>query len=202
MNKNDILKVDPNSLHPTQFCLGYKEIEHKEKIIQKMTPEEYDKYLVKKTTPVVIGANNTMYLIDHHHHARSLINLNKSLIIVKVVENLSSLDENDFIKRMIDLKFVNLFNEEGKTENFKDLPKTLKSMKHDYFRSLAWSVRDNNGFKKVDEIPFFEFRWGEYFRKYIKEELIKDHFALATEIATKLSKEETAKHLPGFLSKN
>lgn len=199
MKKGEHCLYDPRKLYPTQFCLGYKEIVHKQDKILKMDKKEYEKYLMEKITPAVIGPEGKIYIIDHHHHARSLINLNKPEIILDILEDYSSLPVTEFIEIMTKNKYLNLYDEQGKIKNFSELPTNLIEMKHDYFRSLAWAVREKNGFKKVDEIPFFEFRWGEFFRSYITEKLIEDQFKSALEVALVLAKSKEAKHLPGYL---
>ena len=201
MKKGDEILVSPHKLYPTQFCLGYKEIAHKEKNILKMNEKQYQKYLKDKITPAVIGPMGKIYIIDHHHHARSLINLNKPEILLTILEDCSSYSEEDFIQYMKAHRYVNLFDETGKTQEFSSLPQNLIDMKHDYFRSLAWAVRERDGFKKVDEIPFFEFRWGEFFRTYMSEKLVSEQFKLATDVALVLALSPQASHLPGYVGK-
>jgi len=192
------LKVNPKKLHPTQFCLGFLEVENKVKNIKKMSQKRFSEYLIEKVTPVVKGPGNILYLIDHHHHAKSLLLLNKKEIIIDIIEDWADLNENEFQKKMIHNKYVNLLDCNNKKKEFKDLPKSILKLKHDLFRSLAWAIREKNGFKKVDDIPFFEFRWGEFFRTYIKEDLIKQHFEKAVELGLFLAKQKEAKKLPGF----
>lgn len=191
--------VDPKSLFPTQFCLGYKEIEHKEKKIKSMSKKQFEDYLIEKVTPVIIGPKGKLYLIDHHHHARSLINLKKPRILIEIIADYSSLSMKKFIEIMVKNGYTNLKNENSKQMKFSQLPKSLEKMNHDYYRSLAWSVREKGGFEKVDNIPFFEFRWGEYFRNYITEMLIIDNFDIATEVGLEMCSHPKAKNLPGFL---
>lgn len=193
------IKVNPKILHPTQFCLGFMEVEHKVKLIQKMSKTKYNKYLIEKVTPVVIGPNNIYYLIDHHHHAKSLLLLKKKEIIINIIEDWSNLTQSSFERKMIKSKFVNLLDRNNNKMDFKELPKSILRLDHDYYRSLAWAIREKNGFKKVDNIPFFEFRWGELFRQYITENLIIKHFNLAVELGLKIAKTQDAKDLPGFL---
>lgn len=195
------VKVNPHHLYPTQFCLGYKEITYKEKNILKMNKSRYEEYLKEKITPAVIGPYGKIYIIDHHHHARSLINLHKTEILIEVIANCEELTPEQFKEYMIAKKYVNLYNAQGKSEEFEKLPQNLIEMQHDFFRSLAWAVREENGFKKVDEIPFFEFRWGEFFRSYITEKLVAEEFKLATMVALKLALSDKAQNLPGFLGK-
>lgn len=195
----NLFKVDPRKLHPTQFCLGFKEVTHKIKIIKRMNKKEFNNYLIEKATPVVKGPKNQLYLIDHHHHAKSVILSKKPHILVYIIADYSDLTMESFIKKMINNGYCNLLDENNAKKDFHELPNSILKLKHDLFRSLAWGVREKNGFKKVDEIPFFEFRWGEFFRKYIKDSLIKDSFKIAVSTGVSLAKSKNAKHLPGYL---
>lgn len=200
MNTN-FSKVNPNKLHPTQFCLGFMEVDNKVKQIKKMSKKRFNEYLIEKVTPVVKGPDGVLYLIDHHHHAKSLLLLKKKEIIIDIIEDWSHLSIKEFEIKMIKNKYVNLLDNNNQKQEFKDLPKLIINLKHDLFRSLAWAIREKNGFKKVDEIPFFEFRWGEFFRKYIKNDLITQHFEKAVELGLFLAQSKEAKKLPGFIKK-
>ena len=193
--------INPTKLYPTQFCLGYKEVEFKKQKILKMTEIEYKKYLIEKITPVVLAPNNKVYLVDHHHHAKSLIDLRKKELYVKVIADYRHLTEQQFKKEMIRNKYLNLLNEKGKKGKFENLPLKITELRHDLYRSLAWAVRERKGFIKRDDILYFEFRWADFFRSYIPEKLILDFFELATNTAYILSKSEKAAHLPGFKGK-
>jgi len=195
------LYVDPTTLYPTQFCLGVKEVEYKKNKIKKMTPERFGAYLIEKITPVIIGPENKMYLVDHHHHAKSLIELGKSEILIKIIEDYSHLSIEEFKNKMQFNKYLNLLDENAKSRKFEDLPISLNDLRHDLYRSLAWAVREKKAFIKRDDVLYFEFRWAEFFRDYIPEKLLLDFFDLAIELAVKLAKSEKASHLPGFKGK-
>lgn len=189
--------LDIEELYPTQPDLGFKEIDYKVQIISKMGEKELDKYLIKKVSPVIIGPKGKIYIIDHHHHAYSLMKSGKGLIYVVVVENWSNLSEKDFWAKMIKNKFV-LLKKQGKSISVKSLPSKISQMGNEDYRSLAWSVRELNGFNKVDHIPFFEFAWGDFYRQYISPNLIRDHYSLAVKVALEISKSKLAKKLPGY----
>jgi hypothetical protein len=194
--KNETLLYDVKKLKPTQFCLGFKEVEFLIDKILKMSSQEYIQYLQTKTVPVVVGPGNEIYLIDRHHHSKSVLDLKRESVLVKVVENFSELSMNDFFIKMNELKYLNLFDENQISKNFEELPKSLLDMKHDWFRSLSYAVRESKGYsKQVDSIPFYEFRWGEIYRQYLKESLIKDDFELALKIAMELTKSDLAQKM-------
>jgi hypothetical protein len=195
---NNYKTFNPKKLHPTQFCLGFLEVNHKVKMIKKMSKKKYSNYLIEKVTPVIIGPGNIHYLIDHHHHAKSLLLLGKKEIIIDIIADWSNLTPHSFQKKMIKSKFVNLLDNHNNKKQFEELPASILRLNHDYYRSLAWAIREKNGFKKVDNIPFFEFRWGEFFRQYIPEKLIINYFELAVNLGLKLAKSKDAEKLPGF----
>lgn len=190
--------VQVENLKPTQMCLGFKEVEHKVKLLKSMNEKRLKSYHIEKVTPVVIGPNRRLWLIDHHHHARSLMECGIKEIFVVVHADLHHYSEEEFFDHMNKQKWLNLWDAEENLQPYTSLPKSLKEMQHDWFRSLAWGVREKGGFKKVDEIPFFEFRWGSFFRKFIKAKLIEDSFSEAVKLATKLCLHKEAKDLPGF----
>jgi len=80
------------------------------------------------------------------------------------------------------------------------LPEKIKMLQDDPYRSLAWLVRKNGGYKKT-AIPFAEFKWARYFRKKIKlsgkKHAIKDALPLALELA----RDPEAENLPGYIGK-
>lgn len=199
---NQEFYIDPRKLKPTQFCLGFKEVEFKKQKILKMSKQEYEKYLIEKITPVVLAPNNEIYLVDHHHHSKSIIELGRKDIYVKVIADYRHLSLLKFKKMMKKNKYLNLLDENSKQRKFEELPSCLNELRHDLYRSLAWAVREKKAFIKRDDILYFEFRWAEFFRSYIPEKLLIDFFDLALDLAVKLAKSEKASHLPGFKGKN
>ncbi|MFI5362495.1 MAG: ParB-like protein [Elusimicrobiota bacterium] len=78
----------------------------------------------------------------------------------------------------------------------KDLPKDIRGMVDDPFRSLAGSVRDAGGYDKT-ALPFAEFQWANYFRSRLKTSP-KDDFDKAVAEAMRLVHDAAAKNLPGY----
>lgn len=189
--------LDIEELYPTQPDLGMREVSYKVSLIKKMTEKEIDKYLIKKVSPVVIGPKGRVYIVDHHHHAYSLLKSGYGLIYVVVLKNWSNLSEEEFWKKMIKEKLV-LLEQGGESIGVNNLPNKITKMGNEEYRSLAWSVRELNGFNKVDHIPYFEFAWGNFYRKYVSLDLINDHYSLAVKVALEISKSKLAKKLPGY----
>ena len=80
---------------------------------------------------------------------------------------------------------------------FSDLPRTVKSMEDDPYRSLAGELRTIGGFAK-DSTPFSEFLWADFLRPRIKVKAIKADFNAALARALALSKTPDADYLPGW----
>lgn len=140
------------------------------------------------------GHNNDFYLIDRHHHSRSVIDFGKNMVMAKIIEDMSHLNYKDFCKEMENKKFLNLYDENGVLKKIEDLPDNLTNMKHDWFRSLSWAIREQKGYtKKVNEIPFYEFRWAEIYRNYVSEKLVKEYFELSVQICLEITKSENGK---------
>jgi hypothetical protein len=71
---------------------------------------------------------------------------------------------------------------------------------NDPYRSLAWLVRENGGYKET-EVVFADFQWAQFFRK---RNILKCHFR--TDIVGALSKAmnvaraSQTKNLPGHIN--
>ena len=142
----DFYKLRLKDLSPTQFAVGKAEIQ--------MRGDEFS-------------------LVDHHHLARGLHEAlhekcRKDLCVyVKVLGNGSSLEEPYFWKTMHQDNWVYLFDENGGGPRAPaTLPKHIKDLKFDPYRSLAWIVREHHGYLK-NNTPFSEFKWANFFRTHI-----------------------------------
>lgn len=197
VREGSTLYVKVEDLYPTQPDLGMREVDFKVKAIKKMSEKKFESYLVEKVSPVIIGPKGKMYIVDHHHHAFSLLKTKKTWIYVQVWHNWSNLSVEKFWKKMRDSRFV-LLKKGNLSISYHQLPHKISQMGNDEYRSLAWSVREKKGFDKADHIPFFEFQWANFYRKYFSLDLLKDHYEVALKLAIHLSKTKFAKHLPGF----
>lgn len=185
---------------PTQFVLGVKEIESKILKISRLKKKDLKAYCAKHEIPVVIGPKHELYIIDHHHFVRACWEQNVSLYSFKVVKDLSHKSEIEFWNFMIRKKWVYLNDQFGMGPHSPNaLPADIRCLADDPFRSLVWAVIDAGSIKK-EEIPFFEFKWAEFFRRNIQIPLhSKSDFKAAILAATKLAKSSSAQHLPGYI---
>ncbi len=89
------------------------------------------------------------------------------------------------------------YDAEGQRRPYAELPKTVKGMDDDPYRSLAGELRDMGGFAK-DATPYSEFLWADFFRPRIKAKTIKSDFKSALAEALALAKTGDADYLPGW----
>ena len=89
------------------------------------------------------------------------------------------------------------FDDKGRRRGYKDIPKSVRDLIDDPFRSLAGELRRAGGFAK-DTTPFSEFLWADFLRRRIKRKLVELDFDRAIVAAMKLSKSQEAIYLPGW----
>ena len=147
--------------------------------------------------PTIVGLGGAHYLIDHHHLARALYETGVESVFVTVVADLSRLTADHFWNMMDFHGWTHPYDGRGRRRPFSDLPRTVKSMEDDPYRSLAGELRTIGGFAK-DSTPFSEFLWADFLRPRIKLKAIKADFNAALARALALSKTPDADYLPGW----
>jgi hypothetical protein len=184
-------------LRPTQMTLGMVEVHRKRAAWSKKTSEDLAKFLAAHMVPVVIGVEDEPYLIDHHHLARALYEEGVRSVFVTVVADLSRLPPEHFWTAMAFHSWVHPYDSKGRRRPYSELPKTVKTMQDDPYRSLAGELRTLGGFAK-DSSPFSEFLWADFLRPRIKAKGIRADFAAALTQAMTLAKTGEADYLPGW----
>ena len=98
---------------------------------------------------------------------------------------------------------MRLADEKGVAITPDALPKTLKQLPDDPYRTLAWMVRKGDGFCRVfmqGDAEFAEFRWADWMR--VKPELpfatVRDSPAQVLPTALALAKSPGASSFPGY----
>jgi hypothetical protein len=177
-----------------------KEIESKNLKLQSLSKKELKEYTLDHEIPVVLGPSKEMYMIDHHHFARSCWEQNISEFSVTVIKDLSHKKEKDFWNFMIDKDWVYLHDQFGMGPHSPSaLPVDIRCLADDPFRSLAWAVI-NEGYIKKQKVPFFEFKWAAFFRRNLDISLhSKSNFKTAINLANRLARSKAAKNIPGFI---
>jgi hypothetical protein len=187
--------VQIRDLHPTQITVGMREVEQKRKDWRKR--DHKSEFLGRHMVPVILGPNDRYYVIDHHHLARALIEEGQREVFVTVIADLHRLDRDSFWFVLDCHDWMHPFDDKGKRRGYEDIPKSVKSLVDDPFRSLAGELRRLGGFAK-DTTPFSEFLWADFLRRRFKRKVIEDDFGEALEQALRWAKAPDADYLPGW----
>lgn len=156
-------------MRPTQICVGYAEVADKKAKLSKLNKNQLTKYLKENPLPAVAGPDGRMYLTDHHHLGRALLEMGVSRSFFVVQHDFSALPESKFFDVLKVLELIHPFDENGKPTPYSSIPKVLTDLKDDPYRSLAGFVRRAGGYRKVDK-AYLEFEWADYFRPLIPKE--------------------------------
>jgi hypothetical protein len=197
--------IDARRLHPTQFCLGFREVTFKAKLMSAMSKPELVAFLQHKNVPVVIGPDGVPYLTDGHHTIRALLESSQpdKTVYGHILANWSALDPAAFWERMRRQHYAYLFDAAGHGPlDPAGLPDSLLHMQSDPYRSLAWGVLTRHGFREVHGPGGFfeEFHWGDYFRTRVHwDDRDAADFAAAVDRAVALAHEPAAAGLPGYV---
>ena len=184
-------------LRPTQMTVGMREVKEKRKRFSEKKDKKQSEMIGKHMIPVVRGPDKRYYVVDHHHLARALHDEGIKDILVTVIGDLTMVGRDAFWGVMDNKRWVYPYDAEGERRRFKDLPKTIKDLKDDPYRSLAGELRRAGGFAK-DTTPFSEFLWADFLRRRIARKMVEDHFSKALEKALEAAKSHDAIYLPGW----
>jgi hypothetical protein len=181
-------------LRPTQMTVGMREVEEKR---QEWRAHGGGAFLGKHLIPVVLGPDGEPYVIDHHHLARALYDEGVTEVATTVVADLSSLGNQAFWVYLDNRAWMHPYDSEGKRRNHKHMPRHIKELEDDPYRSLAGALRRAGGYAK-DTTPFSEFLWADFLRRRIKPKEVEGHPAAALAEALRLAKAQEAGYLPGW----
>jgi len=184
-------------LRPTQMTVGLREVAEKRRTWQARSDASAEAFLGDHLIPVLRGPKGRLYVIDHHHLARALIEGGGTDVLTTVVADLSHLGKDEFWTFADNRAWCHPYDEHGNRRDFDDIPRRIRDLKDDPYRSLSGAVRRLGGYAK-DTTPFAEFTWADFLRRRIKAERVDRHFDSALETALKLAKSEAARHLPGW----
>jgi hypothetical protein len=184
-------------LRPTQITVGMQEVREKQKRWREKHGKDAAKFLGIHMIPVILGAKDRHYVIDHHHLARALHEEGVEDILTTVVADLSSLDKDAFWFNLDNRSWMHPYDDQGKRRDYMDIPKSIDALIDDPFRSLAGGLRRVGGFAK-DTTPFSEFLWADFLRRGIKRKFVEDDYEQAMEKALLLAKSMDASYLPGW----
>ena len=185
-----------DDLHPTQITVGMREVEAKRDEWHAKRGKERSDFLGRHMIPVILGPKDRFYVIDHHHIARALQE-ERVDVLVTVVARLKRLEPDAFWFVLDNHGWMHPFDDRGRRRRYHDIPKSIKDLQDDPFRSLAGELRHAGGFAK-DTTPFSEFLWADFLRRRMKRKTVEKDFDQALAQALKLAKSEEADYLPGW----
>jgi hypothetical protein len=196
--REPILKpVGISDLRPTQITVGMREVNAKRKAWREKKDKKGAEFFGKHMMPVILGPSDRLYIIDHHHLARALHEEGVKDVLVAVVADLSMVDPDAFWTVLDNRSWIHPFDDKGRRRDYKDIPKSVRDLADDPYRSLAGELRRAGGFAK-DTTPFSEFLWADFLRRRIKRRLIERDFDRALITAMKCAKSQEAIYLPGW----
>jgi hypothetical protein len=193
---NAAIEVKLAKLRPTQMALGYAEVALKRKEWQRRTAREAKRFLRDHRFPAIRGPNHHCYIVDHHHLGRALLEEKVESVIVAVLTDLSYLGMDEFWIVMDYHRWVHPYDEKGVRRAFSAMPKKLKRLPDDPYRSLAAAVRRAGDYPK-DVTPFSEFLWADFLRRRLPAAALRDP-AAALQRAKKLVETPEAAYLPDW----
>jgi hypothetical protein len=185
------------ALRPTQMTVGMREVAEKRKTWRAHDAGKRVRFLRSHMIPVILGPGKENYVVDHHHLARALYDEGQKDVFVMIVADLHKLEEGAFWTVLDFHAWTHPYDAKGRRRDFAALPKSVKGLKDDPFRSLAGELRRVGGFAK-DTTPFSEFLWADFLRRRIKPKAVDKDFEATLEKALALAKSAEADYLPGW----
>jgi hypothetical protein len=185
-------------LRPTQFSVGYAEVELKAAEWKRLKKKERQQVLESHVFPAVLGLEGAYYIVDHHHLGIALIEQGLKEVWVTKLDDLSWLEPAIFWRTMEFRSWTHPYDHRGRRRDFADMPRKLIRLQNDPYRSLAGLVRLAGGYAK-DLAPFSEFLWADFFRPQVSARLIADERVRATRMGVKLARSNDACYLPGWI---
>jgi len=188
-------------LRPTQITVGMIEVEDKRKRIEALGHHEVRAFLLEHPIPAVFGPDEKLYLTDHHHLGRALLEAKIEHGFFLVEADFSPLDGADFWKAMKANAWVHPIDQHGVHRSVEEVPHHLDGLLDDPYRSLAGYVRNAGGFEKTTT-AFAEFLWADFFRARMTFGPTRADFDAAVRVALRLAGSPEARKLPGFIARD
>ena len=192
-------EVAVHRLHPTQITVGMIEVQEKRKMLADLKNHVLRDFLKNHPIPAVEGPDDKLYITDHHHLGRAILDQNLPTGFFLIEADLSHLSLDAFWPEMDKHKWVHPYDENGILKSFVDIPRHLTHLIDDPYRSIAGYVRNAGGYQKTDA-AFSEFLWADFFRSRISPAEISSDFESAVQKGVILAHGSDAKALPGYVA--
>jgi hypothetical protein len=188
------------ALKPTQFSVGLMEIEYKVAKLHALSAKKRRRLIARTKVPLVISPWGELCVIDRNNYLFTCWHAGITQVRIKVVKDYShsQLGYVAFWNLMARHHYAYLYDQFGQGPRSPlYLPDDIRGLADDPYRSLAWFVRKEGGFKNTDE-NFAEFQWANLFREHrLLERKGKKGILQAIRPALKLARSRKAKGLPG-----
>jgi len=195
-----LARVRLTRLRPTQFTVGYVEVTLKAQEWAAMAKKRRKSEIESHVFPAVLGPSSEYFIVDHHHLGIALMDEGIKDVEVAVLDDLSYLEMPVFWRTMEFRSWSHPYDRRGHRSEYRDMPRRLRQLQDDPYRSLAGLVRRAGGFAK-DQEPFVEFLWADFFRPRISARLIKHEPVRASGLGLRLARSSQARYLPGWTGK-
>lgn len=177
------IQMKLEELKPTQGAVGYDEVEFKRQQWRARTNLEKARLISEHRFPAVRGPDGKFFMIDGHHLGLALLKEGVDVVLIKLVEDYSHMDDKAFWRAM-DRNGFHYLPDVPRGE-LRNAPENLQDLIDDPYRSLVARLRRNCNRPKY-AAPFAEFRWADYLRRHIQIEALKTSPDGALKIAKKL----------------
>ena len=193
LERGDYCLLRPELVRPTQIFIGRVEMECTKLSIESKDSNDLRELIMDHQIPTIIGPDkksNTdvgFYITDHHHFALALFEAFLDfkrphihrLLYACIQENYDNMTEKNFWRMMKDEQLVFLEDEYGNQIDIDAIPKNLKSMTDNPYRTFASWLRKSYAFikcgtKNTGGLPqcmnqtaqfFIECYWADHIRK-------------------------------------
>lgn len=135
-------------LRPTQMTLGYEEVAFKRRIWRAQTSDARSRFICEHPFPAVVGPKGEYYILDGHHLGRALFDEGVDKVRLSLIDDFSHLDPGMFWQVMERRNLIYPYDQ-GRRRDFEDMPKSLRDLLDDPFRSLAAQVRRFVNMEKI-----------------------------------------------------
>ena len=186
-----------HKLRPTQITIGFIEVSVKRKELEALKKHQQRDFLAQHMIPAVYGPDERVHITDHHHLARAALEAGIETGFFLIEADLQQLEPSAFWREMGEKRWAHPIDERGRRQPFTAIPKHLKELRDDVYRSIAGFVRTAGGYEKTPT-AFCEFAWADFFRQRIVVGPTHDDFARAVSEALALARSAAACDLPGF----
>lgn len=194
------------SLRPTQLTLGMNQVREKMDVTLEAgkddqgrpSPAAMRRFARSHRICCILGPGAVLYIADHHHWARAWTELGCRSAPVRIIEDLSGVDPEDFWDALRARGHLHPYDEHGELRDPSELPPNVRGMRDDPYRSLAAFARQAGGYRKPGN-AYGDFSWAGFFRDQIHEDVCSiAGFARALAMAIKLAGTRRARRLPGY----